>query len=67
MSVVGGGVENASTDIAINVNMSAPFDDDDPDLIPDDGWSAYLNNTNDTGDLVFFRVVAICTSATSIG
>ena len=63
-AVVGGGLVNDSTDTGVNVNMSSPFDDGDADFIPDDGWSAYLNN--DSADSVMFQVWAICSSATSV-
>jgi hypothetical protein len=65
MTVTGGGIANASTSTAVTLNSSYPFDNDsDADILPNNGWSADINN--ETADMVFFNVYAICTTATSV-
>jgi hypothetical protein len=59
------GVSVVSTDIAVSINTSTPFDDDsDADNVPNNGWAGDVNNASaiDTE----FAVWVICTSATSV-
>ena len=64
-SVTGGGVAVLSTDTAVSVNSSGPWDNDsDPDDIPNNGWVADVNNASTNA--TFFNVHAICTSASSV-
>jgi hypothetical protein len=66
MSVTGGGLYNESEDTGVTLNASYPFDGDGMvgGFVPDDGWTAYVNNTST--ETVSFAVYAICTSATSV-
>ena len=64
MSVTGGGVTVTSDDIAVSINTSGPYDGDDADNAPDDGWTAYVNNASASG--TDFGIYVICIAATSV-
>ena len=64
MSVTGGGVTVTSDDMAVSINSSGPYDDDDAEDAPNDGWLAYVNNASATG--TDFGIYAICTPGTSV-
>lgn len=61
-SLTGGGVSTPSGNLAVTVHTSAPIDDEsDPDLFPNNGWLAHVNNGS--GAAVTANVYAICTSS----
>jgi hypothetical protein len=64
-SVTGGGVGVLSSDPAVSINSSNPFDNDsDADNILNNGWRADVNNP--TAEATLFSVYAICTPASSV-
>jgi hypothetical protein len=64
-SVTGGGVAVLSTNTAVSVNSSGPWDNDsDADAIENNGWIADVNNAS--GSATFFNVHAVCVSASSV-
>lgn len=64
-NVVGGGVFSSGGYNIQRVNSSNPFDGNDADAIPDDGWRADVDAFS-PGGTPTITVYAICTSATSI-
>lgn len=56
--VVGGGVETSSESFQIEAVSSEPFDDDDRNSKPDDGWLGAANNETDSVETM--EVVAVC-------
>jgi hypothetical protein len=62
--VVGGGVYMSGSDLGTEVNSSYPYDDNDANMRPDDGWKGYGINDG-SGVTQSMRVHLICPSAGS--
>lgn len=55
---IGGGVDVTGTNLGGEVRYSTPFDDGDPNRLPEDGWEAGVNAGADPEDVTVWAICA---------